>query len=169
MSGPFRFTLGNPSKLQNSRPRWNDGVNQRAINRNVLRRGFGNEDIHALGVSPQTFAAMGGTGGLSPFRISINAGDIVNTHNKAVNILLPRPPSQVHVRSSSLAGWKMSAGAVQQRADGGAYSGNPKFVYDGSDYTRFKKLQAINRNYYDPTFGGDQNSASQSAIRGVRS
>ena len=26
-----------------------------------------------------------------------------------------------------------------------AYTGNQKFVYDGSDYTRFKKLQAFNR------------------------
>ena len=34
------------------------------------------------------------------------------------------------------------------------YSGNPKFIYDGSDYTRFKKLQAINRSYNDHAYGG---------------
>ena len=48
-----------------------------------------------------------------------------------------------------------------------AYSGNPKFVYEGSDYTKFKKLQAINRNYNDITFGGDQHSGSQQAYRRV--
>ena len=47
------------------------------------------------------------------------------------------------------------------------FSGNPRFVYDGSDYARFKKLQAINRNYNDITFGGDQHSASQQAYRRV--
>ena len=63
---------------------------------------------------------------------------------------------------------------VQVRGDGvsrngGAmFSGNPRFVYDGSDYIRFKKLQAINKNYHDYSFGGAENSQSQHAIRNVR-
>jgi hypothetical protein len=48
------------------------------------------------------------------------------------------------------------------------FSGNPRFVYDGSDYIRFKKLNAINKNYNDLTFGGANNSQSQHAINRVR-
>ena len=43
--------------------------------------------------------------------------------------------------------------------------GNPKYVYDSSDYIRFKKLAAKNRNYNDNSFGGDESSATQSRRR----
>jgi hypothetical protein len=33
-------------------------------------------------------------------------------------------------------------------------SGNPRHVYDGSDFIRYKKLAAINKNYNDKSFGG---------------
>jgi hypothetical protein len=45
---------------------------------------------------------------------------------------------------------------------------NGKFVYDGSDYINFKKKQAINRNYNDRSFGGNEYSAAQSATRAIR-
>ncbi len=45
---------------------------------------------------------------------------------------------------------------------------NVKFVYDGSDYTTFKKNQAINRNYNDRSFGGNDYNTSQSNIRHIR-
>jgi hypothetical protein len=54
------------------------------------------------------------------------------------------------------------------RNDGSAaFTGNPRYVYDSSDYIRFKKLQAKNRNYNDSSFGGSNNSA-QVAFRRVR-
>ena len=43
--------------------------------------------------------------------------------------------------------------------------GNPKYVNDSSDYIRFKKLAAKNRNYNDVSFGGDESSATQSRRR----
>ena len=45
---------------------------------------------------------------------------------------------------------------------------NPKFVYDGSDYIKFKKDQELNRNYNDRSFGGNNYSGSQSVIRRIR-
>jgi len=45
---------------------------------------------------------------------------------------------------------------------------NTKFVYDGSDYINFKKKQAMNKVYNDRSFGGDNFSAAQSAIRAIR-
>jgi hypothetical protein len=44
---------------------------------------------------------------------------------------------------------------------------NGKWVYDSSDYTRFLKQQAFNKNYNDLTFGSG-NNASQCAIRHSR-
>ena len=43
--------------------------------------------------------------------------------------------------------------------------GNSKFVYDSSDYIRFKKLSAKNRNYNDSSFVGNEHSGAQSSYR----
>ena len=43
--------------------------------------------------------------------------------------------------------------------------GNNKFVYDSSDYMKFKRLSAKNKNYGDCSFGGDDSKAAQSVIR----
>ena len=43
--------------------------------------------------------------------------------------------------------------------------GNPKYVNDSSDYIRFKKLSAKNRNYNDASFVGDKHNGAQSAHR----
>lgn len=43
--------------------------------------------------------------------------------------------------------------------------GNQKYVHDSSDFTRFKKLSAKNRNYNDISFGGDEHSGAQSKYR----
>ena len=45
---------------------------------------------------------------------------------------------------------------------------NVKWVYDGSDYTKFKKQQAQNRNYNDYSFGGDTRSNTLIALGKVR-
>jgi hypothetical protein len=45
---------------------------------------------------------------------------------------------------------------------------NVKYVYDSSDYVTYLKQKAVNKNYNDYTFGGDQSNASQSAQRAIR-
>ena len=55
------------------------------------------------------------------------------------------------------------------RRDGEAsYAGNPKHVYDASDFIRYKKLKTINQMYNDKSFGGDESYAQQHAWRRVR-
>ena len=39
-------------------------------------------------------------------------------------------------------------------------SGNRNYIASGEDYSGFKKLMAVNANYNDLTFGGDQSNAS---------
>ena len=64
---------------------------------------------------------------------------------------------------------------LQRKGDGTAgqtgnamYSGNTKFVHAGSDYIRFKKLQALNKTYYDKKFGGAENNQETAALYRVR-
>jgi hypothetical protein len=45
---------------------------------------------------------------------------------------------------------------------------NVKYVYDSSDYITYLKQKAINKNYNDLSYGGDDSNASQSAIRAIR-
>ena len=163
--------------------RWKDGPNERAIDRQELRRSFGNYIIQdsnpsvSIGGGAQlinTTAVCGtdtGPGILTPFRRAMNAGDPYVTVNMVPNdSLYPKPSNQVQgSRRAANQGAASTAGNGRRTTAGGsAYTGNPKLVYDSSDYIRFKKLQAKNRNYNDPTFGGDDNSASQVARARVR-
>ena len=158
------LTLGTPPP-KSSRPRWITQENNNAMYRNVLRQSFGNAAYRKKD-GTIVFGLARGVSKTTPFRTAMNAGDIAGSYEQPVdNNILPKPANQVKVGPSILNGWQIAAGGNQTVANGSYYSGNPKFVYDGADYTRFKKLQAINRNYRDPTFGGDQYNASQQAYR----
>ena len=156
------------------------GSNNRAMNREVLRSGFGNA-AYRLTNDRQVYPLRNllFTSGVqstynqirtTPFRVAMNAGDINGTVNKPAGLEnLPPPSNQVTtIRRASLAGWKLAAGAAQQTGGGSAYVGNPKYVYDGTDYVRYKKLRAINRTYNDSSFGGNDSNAQQQAFRFVR-
>ena len=45
---------------------------------------------------------------------------------------------------------------------------NVKYVYDSSDYITYLKQNAVNKNYNDLKYGGDENSSSQSVVRAIR-
>ena len=159
-----------------------------ARNRFRLRRAFGNRGIpystQNVGEGTGTlFPIQGFVDGnvlnnqswpITPFRATFNAGDIFGSVNKAPwNYLLHNGSNQINLPTHHGAGDGTHTVKINNPLTGAyggsasAYSGNPRFVYDGSDYARFKKLQAINRNYNDITFGGDQHSASQQAYRRV--
>ena len=107
-----------------------------ASTRNILRRACNQEG--ALGVS------NGVNHGVTPFRGVNNLGDFLNRKNYVCG-----GPNQVN---ASRPGWKGHIGSIISSCDGTSvegYSGNVKFVPDSSDYTTFKKQQAMNRNYND--------------------
>jgi hypothetical protein len=96
-------------------------------------------------------AATGVSNGLkisaTPFRAVNNAGDLLNRKNYT------------------------SGGSNQAKPDGtGVPSSNTnvKWVYDGSDYTKFKKQQANNRNFNDSSFSGAGKSNTFIALNRVR-
>ena len=103
-----------------------------------------------------------------PFRSALSAGDELGRNQQVAG-----GASMVTGVGKKPVTWKMLGGGVsagitgqeiyvggQRFASGtGAkqvpvQSGNPKFVYDGSDYARYKRLAATNRNYNDSSFGG---------------
>jgi hypothetical protein len=45
---------------------------------------------------------------------------------------------------------------------------NTKYVYDSSDYTTYLKQKAVNKNYNDLSYGGNDSNTSQSAIRAIK-
>jgi len=111
----------------------------------------------------------------TPFRAVNNAGDLLSRENYSCG-----GTCQTFQSRPGLKGLSQRFGSIQSTCvPSAAYNSlqlinnipaaacNVKYVYDSSDYTRFKNLQANNRNYNDATFGGDRNNSAQSAWRRV--
>jgi hypothetical protein len=110
---------------------------------------------------------------VTPFRAVYNAGDLLSRDNYSCG-----GTCQTYQSRPGLNGLKQHFGATsvscrpsviwsasQIDPEVPSSTCNVKYVYDGSDYITFKKNQAINRNYNDRSFGGDDYSTSQSKIR----
>jgi len=135
------------------------GSSARGADRFIMREAFGNNRLF----SAQTAPLILSTAKTTPFRRAYNAGDVAGTFNDAPSPQLPGS-NQVNGRAVSMLNIK-SGGAHN---DGEAlFSGNPKFVYDGADYVRYKKIKAINKTYNDSSFGG-ANNGSYVALNRVR-
>jgi len=116
-----------------------------ASTRRILRNSWNGKG--ALGVN------NGQTRVITPFRAVMNMGDFLGRKNYVCGG--PNPSAPVNtVRSRG------NMGAILSACDNTGVEGancNPKFVADGSDYTRFKREQAYNRNYNDLGYGGHNN------------
>ena len=79
---------------------------------------------------------------LTPFRAANNLGDFLIRKNYVCG-----GPNQINPGKT---GTKTSIGSILSACDGSGVDGascNPKFVSDSSDYVRFRKLRAMNKNY----------------------
>jgi len=92
--------------------------------------------------------------GLTPFRQYTNSGDLTLSVNSGPHRLLPQTGQINGIKASMLRAKGDSVLAGQA-----AFSGNPKYVYDSSDYIRFKTLTATVKTYNDKSFGGANNGA----------
>ena len=135
-----------------------EGGGERSNIRNQLRSSFGRSGWLKRAVNNNNIPLV-----ITPFRLAFNAGDINGTENEST---IPQLPSINQLNGESFSRLKARGDGVNNNGKSG-YSGNPKYVYDSSDYVRFKKLQANNRNYNDKSFGGSNNSA-YTFIRRVR-
>jgi hypothetical protein len=129
-----------------------EGGGAREIDRTKLRRAFGNTRF------------PGNPSIITPFRRYFNAGDTNGTINSNPSSLLGAPNqvtgnrmvSQLHTNGGGL------------RYGSAYFSGNPKYVFDSSNYVTFRKLKAVNKNYNDSSFGGVGGSTVAEALRRVR-
>jgi hypothetical protein len=113
---------------------------------------------------------------ITPFRAVNNAGDILSRQNYSCGGSCQTPQSRPGMwglrqrfgstSNSCRADIFWTANQINPAIPSSTCNG--KFVYDGSDYTKFKKNQAVNQNYNDLSFGGDQSSGSQVSYRAVR-
>jgi hypothetical protein len=140
-----------------------EGGGERSTARFYLRNAFGNNRLYngKQYVYPIIDTNIVRT---SPFRAAFNAGDINGTVNESA---LPSLPAHNQVNSIQVPVLHIKPGGVHNNG-GAAYAGNPKYVYDGSDYATYRRLKAINKTYNDSSFGGDQHNGSYVALRGVR-
>ena len=105
--------------------------------------------------------------GITPFRAVMNAGDLLSRKYYTCGGSNQAPQSRPGVK-----GIRSKLGSIHSLCDGtnvpAAYC-NSKFVYDSSDYVTYVRHRAENRNYNDSSFGGNNNSAAQSALRSIMS
>jgi hypothetical protein len=112
----------------------------------------------------------------TPFRAVNNAGDLLSRENYSCG-----GTCQTFQSRPGLRGLRTKFGSIsnsctpsaiysnlQLLSDIPAAACNVKYVYDSSDYITYLKQKAVNKNYNDLTYGGDQSNTSQSAIRAIR-
>lgn len=150
--------LGGPYRGFSARPTaFNQKDGEHSLERGVLRRAWN---------GAQTANSINGyTRVITPFRAVNNAGDYLGRVHYSCGG--PNPTN------ASKPGYARKIGSMFKNCDatGVANSScNGKFVYDSSDYVRFRKQQAMSRNYNDVTFVGDSGRGSyeRSALSHVR-
>lgn len=147
LGGPFQ---GFSSKQTMSNYKTTELVSMR----NVLRNGW--NTVYARGTVNNQARKIG------PFRAVNNSGDFLSRKNYSSGG--PNPTN------ASRPGYGRLIGNLWSKPDASgieASSCNVKFVADSSEYTKFRKQQANNRNYNDLSQGGYNNS-SYSALMRVR-
>jgi hypothetical protein len=113
---------------------------------------------------------------VTPFRAVNNAGDLLSRQNYSCGGTCQTPQSRPGLNglrqrfgsTSVLCQPSVLWSGLQVDPEIPSSTCNVKWVYDGSDYIKFKKDQAVNRNYNDRSFGGNEYNASQSAYRHIR-
>jgi hypothetical protein len=133
------------------------GSNLRSLDRLVLRKSLLNSGNlrNKLGKNNSSLA-------ITPFRLAFNAGDINNTIN---DYPMKSLGATTQLNSSNLSRINANKDGIRYGSSG--YSGNPKYVYDSSDYIKFKKLKSKLVTYNDSSYGG-ANNGSYSFLRRVR-
>jgi len=129
-----------------------EGGGQRELERVTLRRALGNTRF------------PGNPSNITPFRRYFNAGDTNGTVNSYPSRLLG---SVNQVTGNSMVSRLHTSGGGTQSGSA-FFTGNPKYVYDSSNYVSYRKLRAVNKNYNDSSFGGKGGSTVAEALRRVR-
>lgn len=112
----------------------------------------------------------------TPFRAVNNAGDLLSRENFSCGGTCQTPQSRpglnglkTHFGSVSISCTPSATyNSLQLIKNIPAAACNVKYVYDSSDYIKYLKQKAVNKNYNDFSNGGDDSNTSQSAQRAIR-
>lgn len=148
LGGPFTGFVSKPTAK-------NQKDSEHATMRHVLRSAwntrYATENVN--GYKPR----------IGSFRAVNNAGDYLGRVHYSCGG--PNPTS------SRKAGLQRRIGSMWSNCDGTNVppsTCNVKYVYDSSDYIKFKKQRAYNVNYNDVAYGGGARATEAHAIRAVR-
>ena len=142
---------------------------RQAATRMILRRGWNTANATLYGEGGQIMNNITGKTqkpSITPFIAVNNAGDLLSRKNYKCG-----GPTGMNKCSIGWAGSKIYLGSFIQNCDKSGvngYSGNPKYVYDSSNYVTYRRQQAINRNYNDLKNGGDDSNASYVNLMAIR-
>lgn len=125
------------------------GGNMRSVNRFIMRDAFGKLTpiANKAGIPLQTLKNQTS---ITPFRTAFNAGDLRGAVDSS--------PDSNMWNANQLSGVgnirSLMFGLGDSTSNNGTalYSGNPKFVYDSSDYIRYRRLSAELKTYNDKSF-----------------
>jgi len=112
----------------------------------------------------------------TPFRAVNNAGDLLSRENfscgGSCQTFQSRPNMKglrTHFGSVSVSCMpSVSYNSLQLLTNVPAAACNVKYVYDSSDYIKFLKQQAVNKNFNDYSYGGDQSNSTQSKLKSIK-
>lgn len=112
----------------------------------------------------------------TPFRAVNNAGDLLSRENFSCGgncqTFQSRPGLRglrVRFGATSISCTPSSAyNTLQLNTNVPSATCNVKYVYDSSDYTTYLKQLAVNKNFNDLSYGGDDYKSSQSVLRAIR-
>jgi hypothetical protein len=112
---------------------------------------------------------------ITPFRAINNAGDILSRQNYTCG------GGSCQQENRTLKGLKNRFGNIKNTCIPSVYYSssqlnnnipsstcNVKYVYDGSDYTKYLRQRSINKNYNNLSNGGDNNYGSQVTLKAIR-
>lgn len=160
-----------PQQLQVS-----DNTNDFPQNRFILKEAWNTNYLRAK--IPTTIVPGNPLSGVparavTPFRAVSNSGDVLSRQNYSCG-----GPCQTFQSRPGMHGLKIRFGHIGKTCyTSDAYPSeaaipsatcNVKYVYDSSDYSRYLKERAINKNFNNKSNGGDDYSGSQSAWRAIR-
>ena len=162
-SGNYPYVGG--ASIQKPKPTVDYSIRSR--DRNVLRQAWNGSPLVVNGTV--TIGSVTSNRKIGSFRAVNNAGDLLSRKNYSCG-----GPNQITSRPGMMNLTLKDGGQDKRRCDNTGVqpsSCNVKYVYDSSDFIRFKKLQAKNRGYTngaDYSYGGANNGTTKSVLNRVR-
>ena len=151
------------------------GGQARGAARIVLRQAFGNSrrDWGSLGIGKGVSPLQYKNSICGQFRAAYSAGDLITSlvgGGQAANPKWGSISNQLYGRIGArpYPGFPVTGDGVN-KAGNATFVGNPRYVYDSSDFVRFKRLTAQSKTYNDKSFGGSIPQTQYTVLARVRS